>query len=425
MKKTRLQLTVLIIVCGASYLYATAQNVRPVRDTNLTVSSNFESGSARVLSIDKDKQFVSLTPAGDPRRGMPNWWYLRIDHIDTGKTLSVEVVASDAPVYNDGGDLGGKLPPGWTLPLRAAISTDSQTWTQTAEGRLSENKMTYSVKTKSTTIWLAWAPPFTQRDAGEFVTRMEKANIYAKAFTLCTSIEGRSVPALRIMEENKAIKKRPVIWVDARQHAWEAGGSWVGVGFVEWLLGTDERARWLRQNTEIFFIPIMDVDHVSTGDGGKHALPQDHNLDWTASPHWPEVAASQKKLLDIANEGRMSIFLDLHNPGSGNQLQTLYVIDTEYMNAKAEPRKKQFVELMIKEFGEIKQIAARPPVKHPELFHQVSVPWVLEHTNPQTIAFCIETPWNSTEGTTEGYRSVGRKLGNVVEKLLHQTRDEK
>jgi hypothetical protein len=222
------------------------------------------------------------------------------------------------------------------------------------------------------------------------------------------------------MEENKSLKQRPVIWVDARQHAWEAGGSWVGVGFVEWLLSNDERAKWLRQNTEVVFVPIMDVDHVSSGDGGKHALPQDHNLDWTASAHWPEVAASQKRLLAIANEGRMNIFLDLHNPGSGNQLQTLYVIDTEYMKPESEPRKKRFVELMIKEFGEIKQIAARPPVKHPELFHQVSVPWVLEHTNPQTIAFCVETPWNSPNGTTAGYRRVGQKLGNVVEALLHQ-----
>jgi hypothetical protein len=420
MKKIKLRLITGVIVYCAFSLSVMARNARLVRDTSLTVSSNFESGSARILSIDKDKQFVSITPAGNPKRGMPNWWYLRIDHIDTSKTLLVEVVASDAAVYVDGGGLGGKLPPGWTLPLRAACSTNGQTWAQTAEGSLSENKATYSIKTKSTTVWLAWGPPFTQKDAVEFVTRMERSNSCAKAFVLCTSKEGRSVPALQIMEENKSLKQRPVIWVDARQHAWEAGGSWVGVGFVEWLLSNDERAKWLRQNTEVVFVPIMDVDHVSSGDGGKHALPQDHNLDWTASAHWPEVAASQKRLLAIANEGRMNIFLDLHNPGSGNQLQTLYVIDTEYMKPEAEPRKKRFVELMIKEFGEIKQIAARPPVKHPELFHQVSVPWVLEHTNPQTIAFCVETPWNSPNGTTAGYRRVGQKLGNVVEALLHQ-----
>ena len=45
----------------------------------LNMSTDFESGSARVLELDAAAQRVRIAPAGDPKRGMPNWWYVRID----------------------------------------------------------------------------------------------------------------------------------------------------------------------------------------------------------------------------------------------------------------------------------------------------------------------------------------------------------
>lgn len=116
----------------------------------------------------------------------------------------------------------------------------------------------------------------------------------------------------------------------------------------------------------------------------------------------------------------MSVFLDLHNPGPGNKQQTAYVIDKAYMKEKAEPRKLRFVALMIEQYGGLKQIVAKPPAEKPEIFHNVSVPWVLEHSNPNTIAFCIETPWNAPNSTIQGYGITGQKLGRAVVKLLQE-----
>ena len=228
------------------------------------------------------------------------------------------------------------------------------------------------------------------------------------------------MPALQISEGSKPANRRPAIWVSARHHAWECGGSWVGAGLAEWLVSDDQQAQWLRQHAEIFVVPLLDVDHVASGDGGKHGEPQDHNLDWSDQPHWPEVAATQKRILALAAAGRMNLFLDLHNPSPGNKQQTAYVIEKAYMPEKGDPRKLRFVELMIQEFGALKQNPARPPAENPDLFHRVSVPWVLEHSNANTIAFCIETPWNTPSGTPEGYGIVGRKLGSAIEKLLRE-----
>lgn len=384
------------------------------------VSSNFEGGSARVLLLDAQTQTIRITPAGDPKRGMPNWWYLKVEGIDTSKAVILEVEARDDLVMDELSGQGKKVNPGWTWPVCAALSTDRQHWIQTAPGQKQGNRMVYQIKSRSASLWLAWGPPFTPADAQAFVNKMTKAHSYIKGFTLGQSREGRSIPALKISEGSKPALQRPVVWIDARHHAWEVGGSWVGVGFTAWLVSDQPQARWLRQNAELYFVPVMDVDRVATGDGGKLSQPQDHNLDWSEKPHYPEIAAAQKHILALAKEGRMNLFLDLHNPAPGNKIQTAYVIEKPYMPKDADARKLRFVELMIEEFGELKQNPAKPPTENPEVFHRVSVPWVLEHSNTNTIAFCIETPWNVPQGTPEGYALVGQKLGSAIEKLLQE-----
>jgi hypothetical protein len=386
----------------------------------LRISTNFEGGSARLITLDKETQTIRITPAGHADRGMPNWWYLKIEGINVSRPLVVEVVAREDLIADELTGIGQKISTAWTWPERAAISTDQKAWKQTEAGSKENDAMVYRIHPDKSTIWLAWGPPFTPADATAFVAKISKASSFAKSFILCQSLEGRDVPALRISEGKKLPSQRPAIWINARQHAWECGGSWVGVGLINWLVSSDPQAMWLRQNAEIFFVPIMDIDHVATGDGGKHARPQDHNLDWSDKPHWAEIAAAQKHISGLAKENRMNMFLDLHNPASGNKKQTAYVIQKAYMPPNADSRKLRFVDLMIEEYGELKQNPAFPPASNPAVFHRVSVPWVLEHSNSNTIAFCIETPWNLPAGTIEGYAIVGQKLGSAVQKLLFE-----
>ena len=387
----------------------------------LTVSTDFESGSAKVLELDAKAQTIRISPAGNPERGMPNWWYLRFDGIDTNQPVILEVVALDVSTPTEGNAEGKSAPlnPGWTLPARATFSTNGTTWDQTAPGERDGKHCTYRITTTSSTLWLAWGPPFTPRDAMAFVEKMAKAHPFAKTFMLATSREGRSVPGLDICEGDKPLKQRPAVWVIGRQHAWEVGGSWVTAGFAEWLAGDDEPAKWLRQNAEVVFVPLMDVDHVATGDGGKHARPQDHNRDWSDAPHWPEVAAAQKRISEFAKDGRMSVFLDVHNPSPGATSPAFYRDYPPYAGPEASAREDVFLSIAKDVLGEIRIIDGKPP--KPELlpvWRRISTPWVLEHGNPQTVSFTAEIPWNIPTGMPDGYRVTGQKLGQTVEKYL-------
>src|SRR3954462_4723507 len=76
----------------------------------LTVSTDFESGSAKVLSLDETTQTIRITPAGDPDRGMPNWWFLRVDGLDSSKPLTLEIAARKVSLPSDSSAGGNPSP---------------------------------------------------------------------------------------------------------------------------------------------------------------------------------------------------------------------------------------------------------------------------------------------------------------------------
>ncbi|MGV3756166.1 MAG: M14 family zinc carboxypeptidase [Verrucomicrobiota bacterium] len=305
------------------------------------VTTDFEGGSAIIESIDQATKTIRFTPGGDPARGWACWWYLRVDGIAQGDTWTFDLAASSKPTRNDGKLQPNPLAASWAMPDRATFSTDEKTWSHTAPGKRVEKRILYTVTGTGGPLWIAWGPPFTPRDTDKLLAEAKAKLPTAEIFTLATTREKRAVKGLRIHEAK--ILNPPAIWVHARQHAWESGASWVARGFTEWLASTDEDAQWLRTNAEIFLVPIMDVDNVATGNGGKEADPRDHNRDWAEQPVHPEVAAAQKRLLALVKEHRLSLFLDLHNPAPGDRQPFFFVGPEENLTPQAKENRAKFL----------------------------------------------------------------------------------
>ncbi len=64
----------------------------------LTVMTNFEGASARVLALDPATQTIRIVPAGNPGRGWPCWWYLRLNGVDVDRPLVLQVVANTSAI---------------------------------------------------------------------------------------------------------------------------------------------------------------------------------------------------------------------------------------------------------------------------------------------------------------------------------------
>ena len=387
----------------------------------ITVSTDFEGGSAKVVAIDQRAKTVRLTPGGDPSRGWPCWWYVRIGGLSKGDKLTLEVAPVDAPLVGPGKNRGKPLAAAWCQPERAAVSDDGHQWRHTEPGEPRDGLMSYSVTCRGESVWLAWGPPFTPADSAHLVESLAKECRGAGAFELCRSNGGRPCPALRMKSGQRPDTDRPAVWIQARQHAWESGSSWVCRGAAEWLASGDSRAVALRERAEIVIVPIMDIDSTATGNGGKESLPQDHNRDWTDHPHHAEVAAAQKELKKLADQKRLALFIDLHNPGPGDKQPFFYCCPEDSLSEQGREHLERFLTLCRGEMQGPLALAGMPRTSgatYDPLWKQMSKNWVAAHAPPHTVAVTLETAWNTQHSTSEGYRRLGEQLGQAIEKFL-------
>ena len=146
----------------------------PASAMDLRVSTDFEGGSARVESVDQAARVIRFMPGGDPGRGWPCWWYLRVDGVAKGERLTLDLTGSDLPVRNQGKSTGKPLAASWAMPAQAAFSTDRRIWRHTEPGRRDGDRIRYEVPGEGGPLWVAWGPPFTPQDTDELLEQAGK-----------------------------------------------------------------------------------------------------------------------------------------------------------------------------------------------------------------------------------------------------------
>lgn len=380
----------------------------------VTVSTDFPGGNAEVVNWDAGTNRLHQQPALRVDHGWPCWWYARIDGLEVGREFTLVVTANPKPFLG-----AGVLNASWSQPDAAFLSIDQRRWTRTATAvKTPKHEAIYTIRPTAATLWVAWGPPFVSTQAEALLAKVEKQlPDEAKRFVLATTREGRQVHAISVGQGEAAI------WVQARQHAWEAGGSWVGAGLLKWFAGSDPAAVAFRRTHTLHFVPIMDVDSVEVGAGGKESNPRDHNRDWSAASRYPEVTAAQKRISELHAAGKLRAFIDLHNPGPGDK-QPFYFgpFDFEQMPAHQQAMYNRFLDLSIKHINGPLPIHPKyrfaTYVKTPEERSRMSGQWVREHTKGEIIAMTLETAWNTPRSDEEGYQTVGRQLAQVLAEHL-------
>ena len=370
----------------------------------LRVSADFPGGSARVEQIDQAGRTIRLLPAPHRDRGWVCWWYCKVEGIKPGETLTL--------------DVGGGV---WATPDRAAFSLDDKVWHHTEPGKRTKDRIIYRQKIDAKEAWFAWGPPFVLRHAQELVERVAKQGAHVRAFELCKSKEGHPVPALRVEQPGAKDGERLGVWMQARQHAWESGSSWVCHGFVDWLLSDDPRAVALRKTATVTIIPIMDVDNVERGAGGKNQKPHDHNRDWGAKAVWPEVQAAMKEIAAQSAAGRLDVFVDLHNPGAGDRQPFFFVPPPELLSAQGRQNLDAFLTAARREIAGPLKLAAKPRASgaaYDPAWERISKNWVARHSQGRAVAVTLETSWNTPHSTQANYQRVGKELGLAIERYL-------
>lgn len=388
---------------GTGLVAAFAACLAPAQErTTLAVSSDFAGGSAIVQELDQEARRIKIVPTPHVDRGWVCWWYFKLAGIRPGETITL--------------DVGEGV---WATPDRASFSLDNRAWTHTAPGKRDGKRIVFSQRIDAEQAWFAWGPPFVPADAQASVDEAAVRCSAAKTFELCRTREGRSVPALHV--EGASAKDRFGVWVQARQHAWESGSSWICRGFTEWLASDDPRAVELRKEAEVIVVPIMDIDNVAIGAGGKQEKPQDHNRDWSDKPHHASVAAAQERIRQLDRAGHFDLFVDLHNPGPSDMNPYFYVPPPELMSALGKRNLEEFIAAGKAEMtGPLKYEGKTliSGANYDAAWRQISKNWVTEHTRDHVVSVTLETAWNTPASTQDNYRRIGRELGLAIERYL-------
>lgn len=369
----------------------------------LAVHIDFPGGSAVVEDIDQEARKIKILPSDHPQRGWRCWWYIHITGIEPGETITL--------------DVGGGV---WATPDQATFSTDGKHWRHTAPGKRSERRIVFQQKIDAKEAWFAWGPPFVPEDARRLVEQAAARCEGAEAFNLCQTRGGRETPALKLSPPDGK-KPRFGVWIQARQHAWESGSSWVCEGVTQWITSDDALARKLRDQALIVIVPVMDIDNVAIGAGGKNQQPQDHNRDWTDTPHWRAVAAAQQAITQMDQNKTFDIFIDLHNPGANDREPFFFAAPKELLKPVGQENLDRFVAIAKEQMqgplafrGRVRETGAN----YDRAWQTISKNWVALHTRPHVVALTLETSWNTPDSTTEGYQGIGQGLARTIAQFL-------
>ena len=221
---------------------------------------------------------------------------------------------------------------------------------------------------------------------------------------------------MRVSEPGEPGGRRAGIWIHARQHAWEAGSSWIADGFLDWLVSDAPEAVRLRRTAEIVVVPVTDIDSVEDGAGGKMQKPQDHSLDWAGEPHWPEVRAAQEQLGTMAAAGRLDLYVDLHNPGPQAKAIEFYVPPDDALTPAQRDGLRRLLDLAKAEMTGPVPFLGATVITGPgyvQDWNQMAKIWVTRKA-PAAVATTMEVPWNTPHSLPEDYRRIGERFGCLV-----------
>ncbi len=252
-----------------------------------------------------------------------SWFYFRLDHV---RAREVTITLTDfVGEYNDKPGAVAMGP-----DIVPVFSDDGQTWRHfpdTAAAWDAEKKeLTLTFKPESDSIWIAHIAPYTPRDLRRLLDDIDRSS-HARIEVIGRTAQGRDLHLVTVTDAAVPDAQKKVVWLQARQHAWEAGTSYVMEGALRFITSDDPRAVELRRKVVFKFTPMVDVDGCAGGKVRFNANGYDVNR------HWSEVDLRSKQLLQLMPEiwytkkaivtaGRIDLMVNLHNTETGEYLDT-------------------------------------------------------------------------------------------------------
>ncbi len=268
------------------------------------------------------------------RNRQTTWFYFRMDNV-AGRELAL-TFTDWVGEYND---KPGACPMGPTL--RPVFSYDGETWRhfESLEWDAEKKESTLKFKPERDTVWLAHIPPYPHSKLLRLLGELDRSP-HARSEVIGRTALGRDLHLVTVTNFERPDDAKKVVWLQARQHAWEAGTSFVMEGALRFVTSDDPQARALRDKVIFKFTPMLDPDGCALGKVRFNAHGWDVNRHWDEvdlrDPRWlrlmPEIWYAKKAILAAHASQPVDLMVNLHNTETAEYLDTM--VDDEPGQAK-------------------------------------------------------------------------------------------
>jgi hypothetical protein len=312
-----------------------AAEARPI-----TFNTNFEGASLGKIEKLDDSRFRCHVAGQYDERGLnrqATWYFFRMDDV---KDREITVTLTDlVGEYND--KPGACAMNSDIIPV---FSYDAEHWEHFAamDWDNTKKEATMKFRPERSTVWIAHVPPYTTSHLQRLLTEVNR-HPHALVEVIGQTVQGRDLHLVTVTNPEIPETRKKTVWLSARQHAWEAGTSFVMEGALRFMTSDDPRAVALRDRVVFKFVPMMDPDGCTSGKVRFNANGYDVNR------HWDEVDLRSKALLErmpeiwyvkkaifgwVGSGQKIDLMLNLHNTESTEYVQTQ--VDDELIFKKME-----------------------------------------------------------------------------------------
>lgn len=286
----------------------------------IVVRTDFEAGSAgeaRLLAENHLRVAVKGETDQDGRNRQPSWFYFRLDGV-AGRDLLIELAELWGEYNYRRHDGSGHR------NMRPVYSYDNENWQhfESSEWDAATSSIRVRIKPVRDRLWVARQPPYTTARLRRLLARLRGP--FCRQELVGHSVEGRPIVLLTITDPRVADRDKKVIWLMARQHAWESGTSWVMEGALRFLVSADREAARARRECLFKIFPMADPDGVYRGGVRFNKYGYDLNRNWDAvdPARMPEIYCQRRAILGwLDRGGRVDLFLTLHNTESQDYIE--------------------------------------------------------------------------------------------------------
>jgi hypothetical protein len=283
----------------------------------ITFNKTFEGGALGKIEALGDTEFRCHVEGQHDERGrnrQANWYYFRMDGVmDRKVTLTLTDFVGE---YND---RPGSCPMNAdTIPV---FSCDNERWEHFPSMTWDDQKKeaTLQFHGKHDRIWIAHVPPYTHSRLLRLLEELDRLPT-ARVEVIGKTVQQRDLHLVTVANFEKQATR--TVWLQARQHAWETGTSYVMEGALRFITSDDPQARALRDKVVFKFTPMMDPDGCANGKVRFNANGYDVNRHWDEVDLWrkefllrmPEIWYVKKTILACMDSDRkIDLMLNLHN----------------------------------------------------------------------------------------------------------------